>query len=176
MLDNDSTPEVPLTPEDRARNGADGTAVLLGDNQHWLIPSSVHATFLNGHRDRMYEQMLSRGSVAMTDIHAVAWTLLNVNYALTPEEAFTLIRSTDNSALTDAVCNSLLGEDDPVRSYSNWVRSSLLCNGIKPEDISPADLPHVLHQLVNTSRAQPIEEYTHIARALEKRRGLLNPN
>lgn len=152
----------PLTPQARLRRGIPGLPVQLADGSRWVLPYAVYARAYDTIRDRMYESIAGRGTVATADVMISAYSLLALQYDLSEEEAAALLKGANPKDLMETVLACLMGEEDPVRSYSNWVRSGLLSNGLKLEEIPPQELPTVIFQLVHTGRMVPLADFSHI--------------
>lgn len=151
----------PLTPQARLRRALPGRTIRLAEAT-WSIPYAVYARAYDQIRDRMYESIAGRGTVARADIVICAHSLLCLQYDLSEEEVHALLGPVDPTDLTEAVLACLMGEDDPLRSYSNWVRTSLIINNLDPDKIHPTELPVVMFQLEALGRIVPLQSFSHI--------------
>jgi hypothetical protein len=166
--------DTPLTPEARAKRGARGIPAVMGDGEEWLLFQDSLSPELDGYRDRLFDSSTLTKKVGMDDVREVAWFLLKLNYSLTGEEAASLVVNAGQKGLAEAVMDALLWPDGEHKTYTTWVRSSLLTNGLVPESIPPEILPSVLLQLVQTGRAVPADEFISSAVAAGKRRKLMD--
>jgi hypothetical protein len=161
---------------ERRRPGAHGTPIRLADGQVWLLAAPV---FRVGHEgltrpavdralDRIFETLTLDGLVSLEDAWAAARALLLRNYRLDDDEAAQLLSvspGAESQTLVDAVLAALLGSGDVERTYSSWVRASLLANGLAQAEIPSADLPNVLAILLATGRTVPVDQFIDACRA-----------
>ncbi len=83
--------------------------------------------------DLFYEQIVLGEDVPLVDVLAAARTLLLANYDLDESEVAELLEveaGAEAEALAGVVLESLFGPDQRVRGYVDWVRASLLANGL----------------------------------------------
>lgn len=149
-----------------------GHGVTLSDGKEWILPTAITAAALTEIRDRLYDEIAYSGSVPVLEIKAAAWILLRSHHGLSQEQAAELLALPETRELTQAVCQALI-DGPPTRTYTNWVRSALLANGLDPTRIPANDVPHVLAQLVATGRAAPADEFVTSAAYERKRARLL---
>lgn len=176
-MDTTSTPEPfapdapelaetrPLTPEARAwEPGATvGAKLAIGDHT-WLLPLAMTSADLDPFRNEMIRQCAFKGTYSADLLRDAGQLLLMMGYDLRANEAYYLIRSAPLDPLRDALEEALLAySDNREVGYHDWVRSSLIANGIAPELVDDADLPHVLNQLLATGRAVPPDKFLGVA-------------
>lgn len=167
--------EIPLRPETRAKRGAAGIPVALGDGQTWLLAHGGLAPPLTTLRDDIYDGMVLKRTVDIAAALHVAWVLLRANYALTPEETARLLCAADEQALCEAVLDALYGQVKKVRrTWTEWVQVSLLMNGIDPATVPPALLPALMQALEQTGRTVPEAEFISASEAAAERAGWIN--
>ena len=154
-----------INPADRAKKGIDGIPATLGDGQTWLLARLGLSKIMTQIRDEIYDHSLVRGKVDLSSLSAVLYLALAENYDLTDEEIKGLITSTKLGGLVDEITRAVVPLAEHRRTFTAWARSALFANGIRPSDVPPADLPHVLQQLVATGRAVPHEKYTEAGEA-----------
>jgi hypothetical protein len=168
------TPE-PLEPE-RRRPWASGTPVRLADGATWLLARPVFRPRrgdltrpgVDPPLDRIFDKVALGEGVDLQDVWEAAWALLRANYHLTDDELSRLLSvapGEESRCLADSVLEALFGPGEPVRTYSNWVRASLLANGLGESDIPAADLPNVLAVLVATGRTVPVDRFVDACEA-----------
>lgn len=159
----------PLTPERRAYEEIDGNPLRIGDHE-WLLPLMMTSPNFDTYRDEMIRQCSYEGKYTAELLRAAGQILLMCNYDLDGDEAFWLIHSAPLDDLRDAVEECLIAYADRRCEYHDWVRSALLANGLVPDLIPEADLPHVLVQLIKTGRAIPPQDFLGVAIAGEQHR------
>jgi hypothetical protein len=178
-----SRPTGELTELTRRKTGAEGLPVRLADGRHWLL--AIPRYLANGESltlpdvdesiDCLFEQSVLSGEVSIADIAEVARTLLLANYDLDDEEfaeLASLAPGEESRAFAAAVLEALFGPSQAVRSYSDWVRASLLANGVVASAIRPGDLANVLSILVATKRTIPAPQFIDASRAAEEQASL----
>jgi hypothetical protein len=144
-----------LCPEVRAKDGAGGRPVVLGDGATWLLADGGLFGILDELRDRMYDDSTLKDTVSVPDVQRAAMIMLLANYELDEDEAASLVVRAEHQPLADAVLASLFGQSGGGMTYTMWARSAMLANGIDPESI-PAGLHSlVLNHLVWSGRAIP---------------------
>ena len=164
MTDERTTPE----PGDRCTPRTAGIPVALGGGATWLLARAGLAPMLRAVQDRVYDDVVWRRAVKLTDVMEAAWCLLRANYRLDDDETRDLLVGADPDALSRATVDALLGEDSPHLTYTMWARSALAANGLDPAAIEAVDLPNVLRHLVQTRRAVPLEDFTTVDAARGK--------
>ncbi len=166
----------PLTPAARRLDFADapGGVPLEIAGEAWTLPLMLTHPGMDALRERVLVRGYLRESYPAELLEEVGAILLGSAYDLSGPEQWLLAASAKLDDLRDAVEECLLAQSDRPRGYRDWVRSSLLANGLDPDAIADADLPHVLHQLVATNRAIPAHEFLDVALAGARRAALLS--
>jgi hypothetical protein len=165
----DSGPMRDLIEHRRRRPGARGRLVKLADGQPWLLAE------VDPQIDRFHEQIILGDDLSLIDVFAVARSLLLGNYELADDEVANLLEvepGEEAEALARAVLESLFGPDQRVRSYVDWVRASLLANGLAPTAIPASALHDVLAILMATNRTVPPSQFIDACRAARDRDSL----
>ena len=161
---------------ERRRPGARGSLVRLADGEFWLLaepafrPGAGGLTSPNVDEalDRFYEQIVLGDDVSLADVQAVARTLLLANYELSVDEVADLLEvepGLEAEGLARAVLESLFGPDDRTRGYVDWVRASLLANGLSASEIPASAIHDVLTILMATNRTVPPSRFVDACRA-----------
>jgi hypothetical protein len=172
-----------LTEHERRKPGARGRLVRLADGQPWLLaeptfrPTSTGLTTpdVDAEIDLFYEQIVLGDDIPLADIMAVARTLLLANYDLTDVEVAELLElevGAEAETLAGAVLESLFGPDQRVRGYVDWVRASLLANGLTLSQIPASAINDVLTILMATNRTVPPSQFVDACRAARDRDSL----
>jgi hypothetical protein len=161
---------------ERRKPGALGSLARLADGQPWLLaepafrprPGGLTRPDVDAALDRFYEQIVLGDDVSLADVQAVARTLLLANYDLSEVEVADLLEveaGTEAEELARAVLESLFGPDNRVRGYGDWVRASLLANGLAPSEIPASAISDVLTILMATNRTVPPSQFVDACRA-----------
>jgi hypothetical protein len=176
-----------LTPDARAKKGAYGTPIVLADGNAWLLADGGLLNDLDGLRDEIDDSARLVGTVPMLTIYEAAAQLLDANYLLSRLDLWSLLSRPEDEAeakvvdqrIADAVFLALYGEKPEAsrtladrRTYTQWVASALLANGIDPTGIPTSLLPHVLEHLEATRRCVPREQFIESAEAGAKMAGI----
>jgi hypothetical protein len=160
----------------RRKPGARGGLVRLADGRHWLLaepafrpgPDGLTHPDVDEALDRFYEQIVLGDDVSLADVQGVARKLLLANYALSDLEVADLLEvepGAEAEALARAVLEMLFGPDHRVRGYGDWVRASLLANGLAPSEIPGSAINDVLTILMATNRTVPPAQFVDACRA-----------
>ena len=169
-----------LNEHRRRRAGARGSPVRLADGEPWLLaepafrpsPEGLTRPDVDAAIDRFYERIILGEEIDLVDILAVARTLLRANYELTDAEAADLVAvdaGPEAEALARAVLESLFGPDGRLRGYVDWVRASLLANGLSGTAIPASAINDVLAILMATNRTVPPAQFVDACRAALER-------
>jgi len=172
-----------LTERARRKPGAAGTPVRLADGQIWLLATPTFrpgqrpltAPAVDGPLDRIFDRLALGDGVLLQDAWAAAMVLLRANYDLGVDELAELLSispGAEGAGLVGAVLDALFGPEAAERSYSDWVRATLLANGLDAIAIPADDLPNVLAMLVATRRAVPATRFVAACRAASTRAAL----
>ena len=179
----DSRPVRELSEHARRKPDARGRLVQLSDGHPWLLaeptfrPTSSGLTtpVVDVEMDRFYEQIILGDDIPLVDLLAVARTLLLANYELTNDEAAQLLEveaGVEAEMLAGVVLESLFGPDQKVRGYTDWVRASLLANGLALSRIPASAINDVLNILMSTNRTVPPSQFVDACRAARDRDSL----
>lgn len=169
----------------RRKPGARGSLVKLSDGQPWLLaeplfrptPAGLTIPDVDLAIDRFYEQIILGERVGLADIFEVARKLLLANYELSDDEVNTLLGvdgslEVEAEPLARAVLEALFGPDQRVRGYVDWVRASLLANGLAATEIPSSAINDVLTILMATNRTVPPAQFVDACRAALDRESL----
>ena len=168
---------------ERRKPGARGRLIQLADGRSWLLaepvfrptPMGLSSPDVNAAIDRFHEQIVLGDDIALADILAVARVLLLANYELEPDEVAELLEvepSHEAELLAQVVLESLFGPDQRVRGYVDWVRASLLANGLAHSDIPATAINDVLTILMATNRTVSPSQFVDACRAARDRGSL----
>lgn len=177
-----SKPTYEFAEPARRKPGASGLPVLLADGSQWLLAvpryRSTGTTLTVPNVDcelaGLFDGSALSGEVALTDVWSAARTLLFANYDLTDNEFSELVclDSDDETSFVASVIEALFGPGNSARTYTDWIRASLLANGIVPATVGPRDLANVLSILVATKRTIPASQFIDASRAAEQQSAL----
>ena len=179
MSDANST--FPADPESRRIDpNHRGVPITLGDGKEWILPLRRLGPDMAEARDEVADFVFLRRKVddaVATRLYGMAMCLITRAYELSPAEAAVLLLGADQADLFCAVTTALAMPPDDDRStrrtYSDWLRSGLLANGLVPERIPEADLPFVVKHLVATGRMVPADAFVSSAISSKIRSDLL---
>jgi hypothetical protein len=179
----DSLPMCDAIEHQRRKKAAQGRPVRLADGQPWLLaepafrpgPMGLTTPDIDAEIDRFHEQIVLGEDFSLVDIHAVARKLLLFNYDLTDEDVAELLEveaGTEAEALARATLELVFGPDHRARSYVDWVRASLLANGLAQTDIPASAINDVLTVMIATNRTIPPSQFVDSCRAARNRDSL----
>jgi hypothetical protein len=154
--------------------------VTLADGRTWLFARPVYRPWADGLTrpavdrplDRIFESAILNDGLSLCDLWEVARELLSANYELSAEELKQLLSvspGAESRRLAADVLDAVIGSRPGDRSYSAWVRASLLANGLSQTDIPAGDLANVLAVLVSTNRTIPLAKFADACRLLDER-------
>ncbi len=169
-----------LIEADRRKAGAAGIPVTLADGQPWLLahpayrlrPEGLTRPQVDQALDRIFECAVLGERLSLRDLWAAARELLAANYDLSAEEMAGLLsvsEGPESQALAANVLDALFAPDGAEKSYTAWVRASLLANGLGHDDLPARDLVNVLAILVATNRTIPLSKFADACRLLDER-------
>ena len=152
-----------LNEHGRRKPGAGGTPATLADGRCWLLanpeylprPEGLTRPNVDPMLDRVFECTVFGERLSPEDLLRTARDLLKANYELSDEEAARLVSvapGPESRALAGHVLDALFGADGAGKTYTAWVRASLLANGLSYSGIPARDLVNVLAILVATNR------------------------
>ena len=164
----------------RRKSGVDGTIVTLADGQPWLLARPTYQAcrggltqpHVDGPLDRMFESTVLSEGLSLCDVWEVARELLKRNYDLSDDEACDLLSvapGAECKALASAILDALFGTQESEKTYTAWIRASLLANGLGRVDIRAGDLSNVLAILVATNRTIPLSQFADACRLMDER-------
>lgn len=152
-----------------------GRSLNLPNGQTWLVADTGISPLVTEIRDRLHVDRTLKGQVPLADLKTVGLLGLLHNYDLTEEEAGRIILACDRTELAETIGESLFSATAPFRrTYTLWIETGLLANGLKPWEIPDGRLAGVVFQLVRTGRMLPIEEFVEADEAVAARSKLLS--
>jgi hypothetical protein len=175
-----SSPTYDPVESERRKPGATGTPAVLADGQTWLLANPVYRAGLgtltepavDGPLDRAFESAVLNEGLSLCDVWLAGRALLRANYELSDGEVARLLTVSpgENSrSLANAVLEALLGSERRERTYTAWVRASLLANGLGMAEIPAADITNVLAILAATNRTIPLSRFADACRVMDER-------
>ena len=174
-----SNPSPKLNEADRRDPGAVGTPIRLADGGQWLLARPVFSAGrdsltrprVDSIVDRLFEDVSAAETVALQDVFQIASHLLRENYDLDDAELAELLTFDSGQEcrdFVDSVVEAIFGSEEDARTYTDWVRASLLANGLQTLEIPAGDLPNVLTILVATNRTVPAVEFIDSCRLADE--------
>jgi hypothetical protein len=174
-----SAPTRRLVEYERRKPGASGTPIVLADGQQWLLANPTYRATSNGLTQPSVDHLLDvvfdcsvlATSLRFTDFFELAGQLLKANYDLGDDELSHLLSvsaGAETREFIERILSALFGTDSE-RTYTSWVRASLLTNGLEDVEIPARDLTHVLAILVATKRTVPLSTFAEACRLAESR-------
>lgn len=153
--------EKPLTPADRSLSLPErpitGIPMRLADGNDWLLAHMGNAEGGGPLRNQLCDSVFFAGRLPATLLHPLVHHALAINYEISEKETFDLLFSEgyspfkavdDQPAPVKAVVGAWLpSEEDCEFEYDDWLRSSLIINGIDPATIPADDVPAVVAHL-----------------------------
>jgi hypothetical protein len=172
-----------LSESERRKPGARGTLVRLADGQHWLLATPTYRACrdaltdpdVDQPLDKLFEGLVLDEPASISDIARIAWPLLKANYDLGDDEVAALLSvapGAEGHRLASAAFEAVFGPDQAARSYGDWVRASLLANGLGSVEIPTRDLSNVLAILVATNRTIPLAQFADACREVHEQANL----
>ena len=172
-----------LSESARRRAGASGVLVKLSDGRKWLLArpmiqpgqGSLTRPDIDLAFDRIHERIVLGESLLLADVMSVARELLLVNYELCDDEVMELLdvaTGDEAEALTESTLTAVFGEEDRVTTYGDWVRASLLANGLGGAEIPTSALRDVLSILIATGRTVKPSRFIDVCRITVERSAL----
>ncbi len=160
----------------RRKPGARGGPVRLADGRTWLLAEptieaarpALTRPDLDRIVDRFHEQVVLGEDVDLADLFEAGRALLLENYDLADDEVASLLEveaGPEAEELARAVLGSLFGPEGRGRGYVDWVRASLLANGLSAAEIPASALHDVLSILLATNRTVPPARFIDACRA-----------
>jgi hypothetical protein len=169
-----------LFEHERRKPGARGSLITLTDGQQWLLANPTYHPGAEGLTqppvdeplDRIFESAVLNENLALSDLWEVAGKLLKANYELSSEEVSHLIglfTEPEGRAFARDVVGALFGSDRGEKTFTRWVRTSLIANGLSQAEIHAEDLMDVLAILVATNRTIPLSRFADACRQADER-------
>ena len=93
------------------------------------------------------------------------------NYVLSNEEVENLLEfapGSDSRQFFESVISALFGASERVKSYTQWIRASLLASGIGIQEIPATDILDVMAILVATNRTVALSKFADACRELDE--------
>jgi hypothetical protein len=178
MVTSSRTPEP--DESERRRTDVTGVTAVLADGRPWLLASPVYSARqgslteppVDEAVDRIFESTLLNGNMSVCDVLEVARALLRANYELSDDEVARLLSVSpgdDCRALAGAVLDAIFGPETAAKTFTDWVRASLLANGLTTAEIPARDVVNTLAVLVATNRTVPLSRFADACRRLDER-------
>ncbi len=166
-------PDAP-TPRERMRKAfRPGVKLVDRHRRLWILPWSGISPILSEVRDKVFDLCALRKSVGMTDLYYACSILIQANYDVDDKEVDDIMTVCDEQELGRATITALIGPQQFRRTLTNWIAASFFANGINPEIVPAAMIPHVMFILVRTGRTLDQESYIESCEAAGKRAALL---
>ncbi len=170
----------PLTPEARQLfDEISGVPCPMADGRIWKLARAGLAGSAIELRDDLFDTLAAEEHATREDtICAVHWGLIH-NYDVSTEEVWELIGDREGYRLDGVYRVEDQGPLKPIDAiiaamvptaeicefrYTDWLRASLIANGLDPAAIPPDDIPGVILTLIGTGRALPPERMIASAR------------
>ena len=168
---------------DCRKPGACGTPVIFADGQAWLLAQPSYRPRADGLTtpdvdrplDRVFECSILNEPLSLDDLWEVARNALKANYELSEDELTKLLDVLPGhqaESLGEAILEAILASEIAEKSFTNWVRASLLANGLGQTDVPARDLLNVLTILVATNRTIPLSRFADACRLQDERNRL----
>ena len=169
-----------LTEQTRRKPGARGVPATLADGRPWLLaeptfrPKAGPLTTpdVDSALDRFYERIILGEDLPLADLLGVARVLLLANYDLAEAEANRLPDTDagdEAEALPRVISEALFGPEHRIRNYTDWVRASLLGNGLAGAEVPASAINDVLTLLLASGRTVPPAQFIDACRAAQDR-------
>lgn len=169
-----------LHEHERRKPGAYGSPVTLADGRPWLLAIPTFRPGVEGLTrpvvdqplDRIFASAVLEEDLSLTDVWEAARNLLKQNYDISDEEIATLIgvfTEAEGRSLAKEILGILFGTDRRERTFTRWVRASLIANGLSHAEISSEDLMDVLAVLTSTNRTISLTKFIDACRRADER-------
>ena len=168
-----------LLESERRRAGANGQAVVLSDGASWLLASPVFQPRSEGLTrplvdqplDNLFEKAIRGKDLEIADLYEIGKQLLVVNYILSSEEVENLLEfasGSESRRFFESLLSALFGVGERGKSYTQWIRASLLASGIGTQEIPASDILDVMAILMATNRTVPLSKFADACRELDE--------
>ena len=169
-----------LHEHERRKPGASGSPVKLADGRPWLLAIPTFRPDVEGLTrprvdqplDRIFASAVLDEDLSLKDVWEAARSLLKHNYDISDEEIATLIgvfTEAEGRSLAKEILGILFGTERRERTFTHWVRASLIANGLTDAEISSEDLMDVLAVLVSTNRTISLTKFIDACRLADER-------
>lgn len=159
----------------RRKPGADGTTVTLADGNVWLFANPRYQASAEGLTeplidsalDQIFESSILNQKIPVALFFEVARKLLLANYDLSEMETSRLLSHSsgdESQVFAEKVLCAIFGSDRSDKTYTSWVRASLIANGLDHAMIPAQDLINVLSILIATHRTIPLSCFADACR------------
>jgi hypothetical protein len=154
--------------------------VTLADGQAWRLAEPVFRPRLTGLTepdvdrplDRIFESSVLNEPMNLCDLLEVARNSLKANYNLSEDELKRLLSVSPGQAaqgLGDEILEAIFVSESAEKSFTSWVRATLLANGLGNTDVPARDLLNVMTILVATNRTIPLSRFADACRLQDER-------
>jgi hypothetical protein len=169
-----------LVEYQRRKPEASGTPVTLADGQRWLLANPIYRPRLEGLTqppvdqpvDAIFERSVLNTALPFASFCELARPLLRANYELSEDDVSQLLSvsvGAESRTLAEGILTAVFGADQGEKTYTSWVRASLLAGGLSGSEIPARDLAHVLAILVATNRTIPLSAFADACRLADTR-------
>lgn len=154
--------------------------VSLADGQSWRLAEPVFRPCVYGLTnpdvdqplDRIFESSVLNEPMDLCDLLEVARNSLKANYELSEDELEGLLSVSpgpEAERLGNEILKAVLVSEVAEKSFTAWVRASLLANGLGQTDVPARDIVNVLAILVATNRTIPLSRFADACRIQDER-------
>jgi len=154
--------------------------ITLADGQEWRLAEPVFRPSLSGLTepnvdrplDRIFENSVLNEPINLSDLFEVARNSLKANYNLTEDEIKDLLSVSpgeEAQRLGDAILDAMFVTEFAEKTFTAWVRASLLVNGLGHTEVPARDLLNVMTILVATNRTIPLSRFADACRLSDER-------
>jgi hypothetical protein len=164
-------PTLPLTPEARARPTLRGEVEIEVGPHRWTMADYIpewHPVW-----DQLFDEGNLGGKYPPDRLRLAAFHILWANYAVTADEGAALVLGMPLAELVEAVQTAMYGIEkehySSARTFTQWLRFSLLANGLDPDRMAPWDRRPMVHYHVACGLALPAANWIGSAAALARR-------
>ena len=175
-----ASPKKPPIESERRKPEISGTPITLADGQPWLLAEPVYRPRINGLTspdidrplNRVFESSILNEPLSLCDLWEVARNSLKANYELSDDEIKKLLSVSpgpEAEKFVSEILDAILVTESAEKSFTSWVRASLLANGLGQTDIPARDLLNVLTILVATNRTIPLSRFADACRLQDER-------
>ncbi|MDX2038870.1 MAG: hypothetical protein SFX72_19650 [Isosphaeraceae bacterium] len=141
---------------------ADGSEWILRHPSYRPTGSSLTDPDIDGPLDRLYDSIVIEQQASLIDVWEIARRLIEPNYDLEAPEIEQLLEVAEGpecQSFVESILGVLFGRRDRERSYTEWIRASMMSNGIDVIQTSGDRLSEVMGVLVSTGRTIPAGKF-----------------